>query len=46
MHDQLAYLKAEAAAPAAPVALSRGRDTAGAPSLQTTVASPGVRPTT
>lgn len=46
MHDQLAYLKAEAAAPAAPVPLSRGRDTAGAPSLQTTVASPGVRPTT
>jgi hypothetical protein len=47
MHDQLAYLKSsEAPVQAAPVPLARGRDTAGAPSLQTTVASPGVQPST
>jgi len=47
MHDQLAYLRStETPAPPATVPLGRSRDTAGAPSLQTTVASPGVRPTT
>ncbi len=47
MHDPLAYLKStETPVPASPVALSRARDGASAPNLQTSVASPGVRPTT
>ena len=44
MHDPLAYLKStETPVATAPVPLGRGRDNAGAPSLQTTVASPGVQ---
>jgi hypothetical protein len=47
MHDQQAYLKStETPVPVAPVPLARGRDATGAPSLQTSVASPGVQPAT